>query len=66
MKKYLIILLFAIVGNVNMWAQHGLWDIVAGAKGGIDYGNFTSLKGDAVVSPHVAGTLGIYFLNNGE
>lgn len=61
MKKYLIILLFAIVGNVNMRAQHGLWDIVAGAKGGIDYGNFTSLKGDAVVSPHVAGTLGIYF-----
>jgi len=61
MKKFFATILLAVAGHMTVSAQHHVWDIVAGVKGGVDFGNFTTLKGDPTFSPHLAGTLGIYF-----
>lgn len=61
MRRSFSVILLTILGNIAAMAQHDTWDIVAGVKGGVDFGNFTTLKGDPRLSPHVAGSLGIYF-----
>lgn len=61
MRRHLFVILLTFLGNIVAVAQHDTWDIVAGMKGGVDFGNYTRLKGDPKLTPHVAGTLGIYF-----
>lgn len=61
MKKILYTLLFCVFGVTSMMAQHNPWDISIGGKLGANYGTLTTLKGDAVITPCIAGTIEMSF-----